>query len=120
MLCSAVPACLSGFHSSDLVTQVGESAPTAGLEGIPERKPRDRKESVTITETGDDAMERLRMSEKLIAEMNETWEEKMAKTETIRKERYQLEIHIDTGDPLHVATPSFTPNGSNVISWTHV
>ena len=87
-----------------MVTQVGESAPTAGLEGIPERKPRDRKESVTITETGDDAMERLRMSEKLIAEMNETWEEKMAKTETIRKERYQLEICIDTGDSLYVAT----------------
>ncbi len=36
---------------------------------------------------GGDAMERLRMSEKLIAEMNETWEEKMKKTESIRKER---------------------------------
>ncbi len=58
----------------------------AGLDGIPERR-RNRKDSVTITESGDDAMERLRMSEKLIAEMNETWEEKMAKTECIRKER---------------------------------
>ena len=39
----------------------------------------------------DEAFERLKMTEKLIAELNETWEEKMRRTEMIRKERYSLE-----------------------------
>ena len=36
---------------------------------------------------GENAIERLQMSEKLIAELNESWEEKLRKTEAIRKER---------------------------------
>lgn len=48
---------------------------------------RSRKESVTL-EGGDDALERLKESEKLIAELNLSWEEKLRKTESIRKERY--------------------------------
>lgn len=47
---------------------------------------RSRKESVTL-EGGDDALERLKESEKLIAELNLSWEEKLRKTEAIRKER---------------------------------
>jgi kinesin family protein 1 len=47
---------------------------------------RSRKSSVTI-DGGEDAIERLKMTEKLIAELNETWEEKMRRTEMIRKER---------------------------------
>jgi len=35
----------------------------------------------------EDAAERLRISEKLISELNETWEEKLQKAEQIRKER---------------------------------
>jgi len=38
-------------------------------------------------DNGDDAMERLEMTEKLILELNETWEEKMKRTEQIRHER---------------------------------
>ena len=44
------------------------------------------RESVTM-ENGEDAMERLKMSEKLIKELNETWEEKLRKTEAIKKDR---------------------------------
>lgn len=47
---------------------------------------RSRKASITM-ESGEDVVERLKMSEKLISELNETWEEKMKKTEDIRKER---------------------------------
>ena len=36
---------------------------------------------------GQETIERLKESEKLISELNETWEEKMRKTEEIRKER---------------------------------
>lgn len=49
-------------------------------------KSRTRKESVTL-EGGDDALERLKESEKLIAELNLSWEEKLRNTESIRKER---------------------------------
>ena len=38
-------------------------------------------------EGGEDAIERLKMTEKLILELNETWEEKMRRTEQIRIER---------------------------------
>jgi kinesin family protein 1 len=39
---------------------------------------------------GEDAVERLEMSEKLIAELNQSWEEKLRKTEEIKKERYAI------------------------------
>ncbi|XP_064643159.1 kinesin-like protein unc-104 isoform X6 [Lineus longissimus] len=56
--------------------------------GVPDAREiaRARKESVKI-EGGEDAIERLKMSEKLISELNETWEEKLRKTESIRHER---------------------------------
>lgn len=59
-----------------------------GLQGIPATPviSRSRKGSVTI-DGGEDAVERLEMSEKLIAELNQSWEEKLRKTEEIRKER---------------------------------
>lgn len=59
-----------------------------GLEGLPDARvmTRSRKESLTMDD-GENAIERLQMSEKLIAELNESWEEKLRKTEAIRKER---------------------------------
>lgn len=54
---------------------------------------RSRKSSVTI-DGGEDAIERLKMTEKLIAELNETWEEKMRRTEMIRKERQVFQITL--------------------------
>jgi len=56
----------------------GDAAETASSE-----KRRRRTTSVD----GEDAMERLEMTEKLILELNETWEEKMKRTEQIRHER---------------------------------
>jgi len=40
-----------------------------------------------VADGNEDAAERLRISEKLISELNETWEEKLQKAEQIRKER---------------------------------
>jgi len=48
---------------------------------------------VTI-EGGEDAVERLEMSEKLIAELNQSWEEKLRKTEEIKKERYSMKVLV--------------------------
>ncbi|XP_042071795.1 kinesin-like protein KIF1A [Haplochromis burtoni] len=38
----------------------------------------------------EEAIERLKETEKIIAELNETWEEKLRKTESIRLERFVL------------------------------
>jgi len=40
-----------------------------------------------VADANEDAAERLRISEKLISELNETWEEKLQRAEQIRKER---------------------------------
>ena len=64
-----------------------------GLHGIPNALPKSRKASVTI-EGGEDAVERLEMSEKLIAELNQSWEEKLRKTEEIKKERYSMKVLV--------------------------
>jgi len=45
-----------------------------------------RRESMTL-DGGEDPIDRLERTEKLILELNETWEEKMKRTEQIRKER---------------------------------
>ena len=51
-----------------------------------DQRPRRRCDSVSAD--GEDAIERLKLSEKLILELNETWEEKMRKTEEIRRQRW--------------------------------
>lgn len=59
-----------------------------GIEGLPDPRvmTRSRKDSLTMDD-GENAIERLQMSEKLIAELNESWEEKLRRTEAVRKER---------------------------------
>ncbi|XP_051981035.1 kinesin-like protein KIF1B, partial [Xyrauchen texanus] len=44
------------------------------------------QERIMSTPGGEEAIERLKESEKIIAELNETWEEKLRKTEAIRME----------------------------------
>ncbi|CAH1774965.1 unnamed protein product [Owenia fusiformis] len=79
-----------------------------GLANV-EKLQRHRKESLLI-EGGEDAMERLKMSEKLISELNETWEEKLKKTEAIRLERESVlaEMGIALRDDGHI-TGVFRP-----------
>ena len=47
----------------------------------------DSRRNSMVADGNEDAAERLRISEKLISELNETWEEKLQKAEQIRKER---------------------------------
>ena len=44
----------------------------------------------SVSAAGEEAMERLVASEKLIKELNETWEEKLRKTEAVKQEREAL------------------------------
>ena len=46
------------------------------------------------TQEGEDAIEKLKEAEKLISELNETWEEKMKRTEKIRVERSETGSHV--------------------------
>jgi len=46
-----------------------------------------RHESQLIEDATSDAAERLIATEKLISELNETWEEKIRKSEEIRRQR---------------------------------
>ncbi|KAH9514193.1 Kinesin-like protein kif1a [Bulinus truncatus] len=79
---------------------------------------RSRKESVTL-EGGDDALERLKESEKLIAELNLSWEEKLRKTESIRIEREALLAEMgvalkEDGGTIGVFSPKKSPHLVNL------
>ncbi|KAK3593264.1 hypothetical protein CHS0354_012358 [Potamilus streckersoni] len=91
-----------------------------GLHGILEsnKGTRSRKSSVTI-DGGEDAIERLKMSEKLIAELNESWEEKLRKTEEIRIEREAVLAEMgvalkEDGGTIGVFSPKKTPHLVNL------
>lgn len=57
------------------------------LQDLHEERERNRSRKSSVTIEGEDAIERLKESEKLIAELNESWEEKLRRTEAIRIER---------------------------------
>lgn len=60
-----------------------------GLSGIPNPTEfRRKRHSSTNLDDELDAIERLKVNEKLIEELNEPWEEKLRKTATIRQERW--------------------------------
>ncbi|XP_028968277.1 kinesin-like protein unc-104 [Galendromus occidentalis] len=67
----------------------------------------------------EDKIEQLQESEKLIAELNQTWEEKLKKTEDIRKQREAVLAEMgvalkDDGDTLGVFSPKKTPHLVNL------
>uniref|UniRef100_A0ACB8EY23 Kinesin-like protein kif1c n=1 Tax=Sphaerodactylus townsendi TaxID=933632 RepID=A0ACB8EY23_9SAUR len=74
------------------------------------------EEQIICTE---EAMERLQETEKIIAELNETWEEKLRKTEAIRTEREALLAEMgvalrEDGGTVGVFSPKKTPHLVNL------
>ena len=51
---------------------------------------RSRRESQVVEDITSETAERLMMTEKLINELNETWEEKIRKSEEIRRQRSEF------------------------------
>ncbi|XP_056399014.1 kinesin-like protein KIF1B isoform X13 [Hyla sarda] len=97
----------SSPSSCSLSSQVGLSTVTS----IQER--------IMSTPGGEEAIERLKESEKIIAELNETWEEKLRKTEAIRMEREALLAEMgvairEDGGTLGVFSPKKTPHLVNL------
>ncbi|KAM6960271.1 kinesin-like protein KIF1C [Tautogolabrus adspersus] len=76
-------------------------------------------EEATETISKEEAAERLMETEKIIAELNETWEEKLRKTESIRLERESLLAEMgvsikEDGGTLGVFSPKGTPHLVNL------
>ncbi|XP_061446830.1 kinesin-like protein KIF1C [Rhineura floridana] len=85
------------------------------LNGESEEYPTMEEEMICTEE----AMERLQETEKIIAELNETWEEKLRKTEAIRMEREALLAEMgvalrEDGGTVGVFSPKKTPHLVNL------
>ncbi|XP_043919081.1 kinesin-like protein KIF1B [Protopterus annectens] len=98
---------LTASSSSNSLSQMGLPSATS----IQER--------IMSTPGGEEAIERLKESEKIIAELNETWEEKLRKTEAIRMEREALLAEMgvairEDGGTLGVFSPKKTPHLVNL------
>ncbi|XP_053574327.1 kinesin-like protein KIF1C [Bombina bombina] len=86
------------------------------MNGQSESLPVEEAEGEICTE---EAIERLQETEKMIAELNETWEEKLRKTETIRMERESLLAEIgvavrEDGGTVGVFSPKNIPHLVNL------
>uniref|UniRef100_A0A3B1KEN5 Kinesin family member 1B n=1 Tax=Astyanax mexicanus TaxID=7994 RepID=A0A3B1KEN5_ASTMX len=100
--------CLTASPSS------GSLCSQAGLQSVSSIQ-----ERIMSTPGGEEAIERLKESEKIIAELNETWEEKLRKTEAIRMEREALLAEMgvairEDGGTLGVFSPKKTPHLVNL------
>ncbi|UYV71414.1 unc-104 [Cordylochernes scorpioides] len=78
-----------------------------------------RKKPQIVSVLGENAIEQLQESEKLIAELNETWEEKLKKTEAIRLQREAVFAEMgvalrEDGDTVGVFSPKKTPHLVNL------
>uniref|UniRef100_A0A670JWZ6 Kinesin family member 1C n=1 Tax=Podarcis muralis TaxID=64176 RepID=A0A670JWZ6_PODMU len=103
---------ISPFAPSEDSSLLREPLP---LNGESESYP-DMEEEMICTE---EAMERLQETEKIIAELNETWEEKLRKTEAIRMEREALLAEMgvalrEDGGTVGVFSPKKTPHLVNL------
>ncbi|XP_066140161.1 kinesin-like protein unc-104 isoform X2 [Euwallacea fornicatus] len=76
------------------------------------------KRARTQSTTAEEAVDQLQASEKLIAELNETWEEKLKKTEAIRIEREavfaEMGVAIKDGNTVGIFSPKRTPHLVNL------
>uniref|UniRef100_A0A8C1Y753 plus-end-directed kinesin ATPase n=1 Tax=Cyprinus carpio TaxID=7962 RepID=A0A8C1Y753_CYPCA len=105
---TAPMGCLTASPSS------GSLCSQAGLQSVSSIQ-----ERIMSTPGGEEAIERLKESEKIIAELNETWEEKLRKTEAIRMEREALLAEMgvairEDGGTLGVFSPKKTPHLVNL------
>uniref|UniRef100_A0A673MXA7 plus-end-directed kinesin ATPase n=1 Tax=Sinocyclocheilus rhinocerous TaxID=307959 RepID=A0A673MXA7_9TELE len=98
----------------DTSPSLGSLCSQAGLQSVSSIQ-----ERIMSTPGGEEAIERLKESEKIIAELNETWEEKLRKTEAIRMERSALLAEMgvairEDGGTLGVFSPKKTPHLVNL------
>ncbi|MBZ3888049.1 Kinesin-like protein KIF1A [Sciurus carolinensis] len=113
---SQVPDALSTVTNA----LVGMS-PSSSLSALSSRAPSvsSLHERILFAPGSEEAIERLKETEKIIAELNETWEEKLRRTEAIRMEREALLAEMgvamrEDGGTLGVFSPKKTPHLVNL------
>ncbi|XP_077444807.1 kinesin-like protein KIF1C isoform X2 [Stigmatopora argus] len=113
----ASPLATTADQTGDPENSICESAAVNHL-GVGEEE-EEEEEVATETISKEEAAERLLETEKIMAELNETWEEKLRKTESIRLERESLLAEMgvsikEDGGTLGVFSPKGTPHLVNL------
>ncbi|XP_070224742.1 kinesin-like protein KIF1A [Bos mutus] len=106
---STVTSALVGVSPSSSLSALSSRA--ASVSSLHER--------ILFAPGSEEAIERLKETEKIIAELNETWEEKLRRTEAIRMEREALLAEMgvamrEDGGTLGVFSPKKTPHLVNL------
>ncbi|XP_016661256.1 kinesin-like protein unc-104 isoform X2 [Acyrthosiphon pisum] len=88
-------------------------------DGVKMLKDGDEKPNIPSSMIAEEAVDQLQASEKLIAELNETWEEKLKRTEEIRIQREAVFAEMgvavkEDGDTVGVFSPQKTPHLVNL------
>ncbi|KAL7375207.1 hypothetical protein ABVT39_013832 [Epinephelus coioides] len=109
----------NGVAPKDGSAPPGTEPPTEGQDQLMENGEEGEEGVATETISKEEAAERLLETEKIIAELNETWEEKLRKTESIRLERESLLAEMgvsikEDGGTLGVFSPKGTPHLVNL------
>uniref|UniRef100_A0A8C3TVE5 Kinesin-like protein n=1 Tax=Catharus ustulatus TaxID=91951 RepID=A0A8C3TVE5_CATUS len=107
----------SRYHGCSL----SGSSPSSSLSALSSRAASvaSLHERIMFAPGSEEAIERLKETEKIIAELNETWEEKLRRTEAIRMEREALLAEMgvamrEDGGTLGVFSPKKTPHLVNL------
>uniref|UniRef100_A0A8C4LKF2 plus-end-directed kinesin ATPase n=1 Tax=Equus asinus asinus TaxID=83772 RepID=A0A8C4LKF2_EQUAS len=120
-----IPRGLSGHQVPDNLSTVTNAlvgmSPSSSLSALSSRAASvsSLHERILFAPGSEEAIERLKETEKIIAELNETWEEKLRRTEAIRMEREALLAEMgvamrEDGGTLGVFSPKKTPHLVNL------
>ncbi|XP_007240786.3 kinesin-like protein KIF1C isoform X1 [Astyanax mexicanus] len=117
-VCPALPADPTPNGGPPSTTIVPEHSPAQDGDPTPDDG-LNQSEFPKVVISKEEAVERLRETEKIIAELNETWEEKLRKTESIRLERETLLAEMgvsikEDGGTVGVFSPKGTPHLVNL------
>ncbi|XP_035190022.1 kinesin-like protein KIF1A isoform X9 [Oxyura jamaicensis] len=108
-------------EGSKLTNAIAGISPSSSLSALSSRAASvaSLHERIMFAPGSEEAIERLKETEKIIAELNETWEEKLRRTEAIRMEREALLAEMgvamrEDGGTLGVFSPKKTPHLVNL------
>uniref|UniRef100_A0A671NGP2 plus-end-directed kinesin ATPase n=1 Tax=Sinocyclocheilus anshuiensis TaxID=1608454 RepID=A0A671NGP2_9TELE len=109
------------LYSQGLGDIIERMSPSPSLSALPSRAGyiSSLHDRIMFSPGSEEAIERLKETEKIIAELNETWEEKLRRTEAIRMEREALLAEMgvamrEDGGTVGVFSPKKTPHLVNL------
>ncbi|XP_029105297.1 kinesin-like protein KIF1A isoform X1 [Scleropages formosus] len=118
---NSLPAVSQRGHLSTVTNAMTGMSPSPSLSALSSRAGSisNLHDRIMFSPASEEAIERLKETEKIIAELNETWEEKLRRTEAIRMEREALLAEMgvamrEDGGTLGVFSPKKTPHLVNL------